>query len=226
MGTVIARGQVAGEDCDDCLQDANLRRGGCDRTPRRMPTYLPNSPPIGPARPWPRLGLERPRCTSTFWLCLLLLIFGQPLCAADSSAGTTNTDAAPLTTLHPRLGVGSWIWDRTTHDHQECRLWKSFEIPMSATVEKARLRITVDNEYRLFLDGRELGHGAELGTLTAYDVTPLLAPGVHVLGVAAYNDLDIAGVLLGLRIELTDGRVIEVGSDETWRSSRKAPEVG
>ena len=88
---------------------------------------------------------------------------------------------------------------------------------MSATVEKARLRITVDNEYRLFLDGRELGHGAELGTLTAYDVTPLLAPGVHVLGVAAYNDLDIAGVLLGLRIELTDGRVIEVGSDETWR---------
>ena len=94
---------------------------------------------------------------------------------------------------------------------------ESFEIPMSATVEKARLRITVDNEYRFFLDGRELGHGAEMGTLTTYDVTPLLAPGVHVLGVVAYNDLDIAGVLLGLRIELTDGRVIEVGSDETWR---------
>ena len=53
--------------------------------------------------------------------------------------------------------------------------------------------------------------------LTTYDITPLLAPGVHVLGVVAYNDLDIAGVLLGLRVELTDGRVIEIGSDETWR---------
>ena len=170
-----------------------------------------------PARFWRWLCLERPRWTSALLLCLLPALFGQPLWAADSGAGTTNADAAPFTTLHPRLGVGSWIWDRITLNRQECRLWKSFEIPVAATVESAFLRLTADNEYRLFLDGRELGHGADLRMLTTYDITPLLAPGVHVLGVLAYNDLDIAGVLFGLRVVLTDGRVIEVGSDETWR---------
>ena len=170
-----------------------------------------------PAGLWRWLCLERPRWTGAHLLCLLPALFGQSLCAADSGAGTTNTDTAPFTTLHPRLGVGSWIWDRTTYNRQECRLWKSLAIPVAATVETARLRVTADNEYRLFLDGREVGHGADLRMLTTYDITPLLAPGVHVLGVLAYNDLDIAGVLFGLRVVLTDGRVIEVGSDETWR---------
>ena len=173
--------------------------------------------PISPAGLWRGLCSERPRWTGALLLCLLPGVFGQPLRAADSGAGTTNTDAAPVTTLHPQLGVGSWIWDRTTYNRQECRLWRSFEIPEAATVERARVRITADNEYRLFLDGRELGHGADLRMLTTYDITPLLAPGVHVLGVLGYNDLDIAGVLLGLRVELTDGRVIEIGSDASWR---------
>jgi signal transduction histidine kinase len=166
---------------------------------------------------WRWLGLERLRWTGALLLSLLPAVFGQPLWAADSGAATTNTDAALVTTLHSRLGVGSWIWDRTTHDRQECRLWESFKIPVAATVERARLRITADNGYRLFLDGREVGHGSDLRMLTTYDITPLLASGVHVLGVIAYNDLDIAGVLLGLRVELTDGRIIEVGSDATWR---------
>ena len=163
------------------------------------------------------LCLERRCWRSAVFFGLLLLVFGQALQAAGSGAGATNTDAAPVTTLHRQLGVGSWIWDRTTYNRQECRLWKSFAIPVAATVAVARLRITADNEYRLFLDGREVGHGADLRMLTTYDITPSLAPGVHVLGVIAYNDLDIAGVLLGLRVELTDRRIIEVGSDETWR---------
>ncbi len=182
-----------------------------------MPAHPPRSLLIGPAERWRRFCLERPRWRGALWFCLLPAVLGEPLCAADSGAGVTNTDAAPVTTLHPRLGVGSWIWDRTTYNRQECRLWKSFDIPAAATIATARLRITADNEYRLFLDGREVGHGADLRMLTTYDITPLLAPGVHVLGVIAYNDLDIAGVLLGLRVELTDGRIIEVGSDETWR---------
>jgi hypothetical protein len=153
------------------------------------------------------------------------LLYGMTLQRANLNANESTLLKSPslqpaptaAAALHPVLGVGSWIWDRTTTNHQYCRLWKSFEIPRSATVESARLRITVDNEYRLYLDEREIGHGAELGTLTTYDVTALLAPGVHVLGVDAYNDYDIAGVLLGLRVELTDGGVVEVGTDETWR---------
>jgi hypothetical protein len=46
--------------------------------------------------------------------------------AADSGAGTTNTDAASASILDPRYGAGSWIWESTTRGRQECRLWKTF----------------------------------------------------------------------------------------------------
>ncbi|HEV2455497.1 MAG TPA: hypothetical protein VGY98_14630, partial [Verrucomicrobiae bacterium] len=54
-------------------------------------------------------------------------------------------------------GLGSWIWGPVTHDDQTCLLWRKFEIPRGARVAKARLVMTVDNEFTLYLDGRELG---------------------------------------------------------------------
>ena len=56
--------------------------------------------------------------------------------------------------------MGSWIWETNTFDRQTVRFWKLLEIPYSTKVTCARLRITGDNEYTLFLDGRELGRDA------------------------------------------------------------------
>jgi len=77
--------------------------------------------------------------------------------------------------------------------------------------------MTVDNEYTLFLDGREMGRGAEWRELYDYNLTPLMSPGRHILAVNAVNSFSYAGLLLGMRVDLTDGRVIEVKSDESWR---------
>ena len=77
--------------------------------------------------------------------------------------------------------------------------------------------MTVDNEFTLFLDGRELGRGAEWHELFDYDVAPLMSPGRHTLAVKAYNCSDAAGMIFGLRIDLADGRTIEVKSDRNWR---------
>src|SRR5262249_29890438 len=98
-----------------------------------------------------------------------------------------------------------------------CRLWRSIEVPASATITKARLVMTADNEFTLFLDGRELGHGAEWRELYDFDLTRLLLPGKHVLAVVAFNSISYAGMILGLRLELSDGRVIEIKSDPNWR---------
>jgi len=114
-------------------------------------------------------------------------------------------------------GLGSWIWAETTFDKQTCQLWRSFEIPRGATVSNAIVRITADNGYRLFLDGREVGQGTDWRALTEYDVTLLLSAGKHTLAVVAFNDFLEAGVIFGLRVELSDGRVIRVQSDESWR---------
>jgi signal transduction histidine kinase len=155
------------------------------------------------------------------WLRALVAV-GCVLLAASARALPETPPAIPDTPppssiLDPTNGVGAWIWDDVTADKQTCRFWKSFEIPHS-TVAKAWLRITVDNGYRLFLDGREIGRGSDWRTLNDYDLTWLIHPGRHILAVEAFNDRLEAGLILGMRIELVDQRVIEIASDGSWFS--------
>lgn len=130
-------------------------------------------------------------------------------------AGVGALNAADA--LHPVVGVGDWIWAERMEDRQECRFVRVFEIPDGARVESALLRVTADNSYRVFLDGRPIGQGGDWRVLIEYDVTRLLEAGRHVLAVSAVNDYDIAGLLAGLRIRLAGGGVIEIPSDTSWR---------
>ena len=94
---------------------------------------------------------------------------------------------------------------------------RAFEIPEGSEVKSARLRITADNSYQLFLDGQPIGRGGDWRVLIEYDVRLLLTPGEHVLAVSALNDFDVAGLLFGLQVEMSDGRVIEIASDDSWK---------
>ncbi len=131
-------------------------------------------------------------------------------------ANVSSNDLSAVT-LDPIWGVGAWIWDYKTFDKQTIRLWRSFEIPPGTKVVRAKLDITADNGYRLLLDGREIGKGSDLRHVTEYDLSWLLQPGRHVLAVEAFNDYQEAGVLAGLKIELTDGKLIDIPSDVNWR---------
>lgn len=139
----------------------------------------------------------------------------------DSNARASEQASPDLAgVLDPAWGVGPWIWASETHDKQTCRLWRSFEIPRKSRVARALLRISVDNGYRLMLDGRELGTGSDWRSITEYDIGLLLASGGHVLAVEAFNDNREAGMQFGLKIELMDGRAIEIPSDSNWRIVR------
>ncbi len=138
--------------------------------------------------------------------------------AADNVAGNQIIQpemGAPYDS--PTNGLGSWIWAEKTHDDQTCLFWKTFEIPQTGKVTRARLVMTVDNEFTLYLDGRELGQGAEWRELFIFDLARLLPPGRHVLAVKCYNGSFFAGMLFGLQVDLADGRRIEVKSDPSWR---------
>ena len=139
----------------------------------------------------------------------------------DLKAAETNDDSARWRMVEvPRdatNGLGRWIWSAQTSDKQICQFWQSFEVPRGAKISRATVRITADNGFRFFLDGRELGQGTEWRALTEYDVSLLLGPGVHTLGVIAFNDFLQAGMIFGMRVELAGGREIRVQSDETWR---------
>jgi len=112
--------------------------------------------------------------------------------------------------------MGKWIWDTNTFDKQTIRLAKIFEVPAGVKVASAILLITVDNGYTLYIDGEEIGRGSDWRTVTEYDITKLLGPGRHVLGVEAFNDRLEGGLILGLHIDLGSQSAIDVTSDGSW----------
>jgi two-component sensor histidine kinase len=118
--------------------------------------------------------------------------------------------------------MGRWIWTDTTTDKQTCRLWHSFDIPTGAVVSRATLYITVDNGFRLLLDGEEIGQGSDWRCISVFDLTWFLKPGHHVVAVEGFNDSLKAGLNFGLTIELVDRDPISVVSDESWRIAPNA----
>jgi signal transduction histidine kinase len=172
------------------------------------------------AFPRPRCRISRRvRTLALCWLSVACCGHGAPEMPEGDNIfvdqPSTQTGAENL--LDPTWGVGGWIWAPHTHDKQTCRFWRAFDIPKGATVTRAKVHIGVDNGYRLMLNGRELGTGSDWRSITEYDISLLLHPGRHVLAVQAFNDNREAGLLFGLIVELTDGRVIQIPSDKRWR---------
>jgi signal transduction histidine kinase len=137
--------------------------------------------------------------------------------AGDSVASTDDTVDATPALNDPLALVGSWIWGARIVEGEACRFWRAFDIPPDQNVTSARLLVTADNEFTVYLDGRQLGHGAEWRELFDYNLILLMSPGRHVLAVEAMNPSGPAGMLLGLRIELANGQRIEIKSDQNWR---------
>jgi signal transduction histidine kinase len=170
-------------------------------------------------------------CKMRFWLpfgrrvnrMFFLLAFLSLVCRTVAfAANGVDLDRTPVVDKqapynNPTNGLGSWIWADRTFDGQTCQFWKNFEIPSSSPVVKARLRMTADNEFVLFFDGRKLGRGAEWRDLFDIDLTALMSPGRHVLAVSGYNSASGAGMILGLQVILADGQIIEIKSDQSWR---------
>ena len=168
-----------------------------------------------PVRPFPGSAVFYARMWLPGWLILAWMLGGRAICPAAVQERTEIAESKSL--LDTNFWVGSWIWGPITEDKQTCRFWRAFTLPSDMVVAEARLRITADNGYRLFLDGRELGRGSDWRAVTEYDLTWLLRSGTHVLAVEAFNDRLQGGLLFGLRIELVNGRILEIGSDESWR---------
>lgn len=133
---------------------------------------------------------------------------------AFRQAGMLEIGATPAAS---ELGLGDWIWTTNVTDRQACHLWRAFDIPQNSPVARALLQMTADNSYTVYLDGRAIGRGSDPNNLAEYDLTLLMSPGRHVLAVEAFNDTFDAGMILGLRVKLANGKKIGVFSDSSWR---------
>lgn len=134
---------------------------------------------------------------------------------ADAPAGAPGT---------PALFSPDARWVRhpgeegATGDRLFRRLWSR-----EASAAVARLRITCDNAYAAFLNGREVGRGAAWTRVQEYDVTELLGAGENVLAVIATNQGDAAGLIAELTATDERGREERLSTDASWRCARTAP---
>ena len=168
---------------------------------------------------WPFNFIRSPGQLFRSWSLILLCgtwitaLTGVAEPGENARMGTENPAAyASLTNI-----LGSWIWEKDTRDDQNSRFWQTFTIPAGSKVTKAVLVTTADNDFTLYLDGRAIGRGVEWREWYVFDPAALLPPGSHVLAMKCYNGAFAAGMLLGLHVELADGRTVDVRSDSSWR---------
>jgi len=113
-------------------------------------------------------------------------------------------------------------------------LRREFELP--ASVKRAFVHVTGLGYYELRINGRKVGDRVldPLWTdynkrvlYATYDVTDYLKQGRNAIGIMlgrgryikAYGYDEVLKAILQLRVELADGRVVEVVTDESWRAA-------
>jgi alpha-L-rhamnosidase len=107
---------------------------------------------------------------------------------------------------------------------------RTFTLPVGASVQSARIVLTVDDQFTLFVNGKQAGKSS--GQTDAWrqpqviDLKPhLIAGGANVLAVAAQNTGGQAGLIGRLVVTFADGRapMVFATSGEGWQASKTAP---
>lgn len=163
-------------------------------------------------RTWDAGGQASPYAEPTWWEMGLL----------DAKDWTSPWIMAPLPSEDelPNIGAARWIWHPTlTGEKDEALFRTAFDIPAGATIDKALLRITGDDHYVLYLNGKKLGAGAGWNKIIEHDASTALRPGRNVLAVQVRNDGGPGALLLALKIRPDRHDAIEIVSNDTWLTS-------
>src|SRR5580658_10335400 len=100
-----------------------------------------------------------------------------------------------------------------------------FELPSDRVVRAAIMAMTADNEFRLFVNGQEVGKGDDWRKPEEFAIGALLRPGKNLLAVEARNVGDgptPAGLIARLKVLFQQGEDLMLGSDASWKSATNA----
>ncbi len=144
------------------------------------------------------------------------LVFWQPEYLPN--AGTISSNP---------LARAKWIWHSEGKPAASAPVGKRYfrrvvTLEANARVESARVFMTADNSFDLFVNGRQAGSGDNFHETSELDVAPYLQPGTNVLAVEAMNGSDApnpAGIIGTLVVKFRDGRSLEVPTDKTWQTA-------
>ena len=125
---------------------------------------------------------------------------------ASGSAKTKPQSAAPLP---------QWIWapsdSSSTTPVYFRRPWNQQQSAKTAT-----LKITADDGFTAFLNGKEIGRGDSAQRAYEFDLTGSVRPNFNHLAVRALSSADPAGLVAKLEITNADGTKTEIVTDQKW----------
>ena len=126
-----------------------------------------------------------------------------------------------------------WIWfpegnPAATAPAGERFFRRAFDLAAQATIKSARLTLTCDDQFTVYLNGQQLGQSS--GQTDAwkepktFDVKTRLQPGRNLLAVQGLNKASAAGLLARLSVEFEAGPALVIVSDKSWQASKTAEE--
>lgn len=130
-----------------------------------------------------------------------------------------------------------WIWYNTTENGRPSQpspgmyyFRYNFVLSEDREVEKAQLIVTVDESYKLYLNGSLIGEGQDWRKVEQIDVEDQLKSGRNILALEGVNGGSIsnpAGILLNLKINLSGEKdALIVNSNDKWKASVTQPASG
>lgn len=129
--------------------------------------------------------------------------------------------AAPPPTDTPIFSsAASYIWLPGAPEVAAPFFRKDFQL--AEKPREAKLRITCDDRYTVYLNGREVGRGDRCLLVQEYDVRSDLEQGRNLICVRAHNDSGPAGLIAELTIVRASGLRTSVATDTTWRWALEA----
>ena len=125
------------------------------------------------------------------------------------------------------LGGAKWIWFPEGNPAESAPVSTRYfrrvlELPANQIVRSATITMTADNEFRLFVNGQEAGHGDNWKTPGKFAIGALLKPGKNVLAVEARNVGDgptPAGLIGRLTVDFEQGNALTLNTDGSWKSA-------
>ncbi|NLH74430.1 MAG: hypothetical protein GX456_15380 [Verrucomicrobia bacterium] len=195
------------------------------RPPRKSPSL----------KDYPRCDVEVKKLADELWggdvapAELVGRQFGKGRVYWGGSVGK-RTDSADLAL--PPVGKARWIWHAEGNPALaapvERRYFRTvFDIERSHGINSAKMAVTADNSFELFVNGSSVGTGDNFHQTYLFEVTNALRPGRNVLAVAAENGGDTpnpAGLVAALAVRYDDGGTQIMITDGNWKSSAVAEE--
>jgi len=123
-----------------------------------------------------------------------------------------------------------WIWfpegDPRKEAPKAIRYFRrTFKLPEGVRVTRARIAITADDQFVLFLNGVEVGRSDGKRDAwrrpRSFDLSKHVHAGVNVIAVSVTNEGGPAGLLAKLVIELEGAEQMSIVTDSQWRTSER-----